>query len=279
MEGENINWQDKSCYYPLPVGFRAIIGEGRMKRVSLGIFWAVGIGVLGAGSCGAFEAIAPRVTSQTFLVGHALDDVSLPQGLAQAVLQNTELAQNTELGCRQTNVSTGVYVQPNLDSASQGLLIPAQVVRLESKGEGWARINQPLIGWVQSRYLTPAVSCDPLNGTTIQNPPDRQVIASPPEAPASNPEPNLASNAPVKATCDVLPANGLVVRSEPAVEERTYLTTIAPGVHEFQFTPEVKVTSSEAGDRRWVYIMAPATGWITLGLEGAPTNLGGQECG
>ena len=188
--------------------------------------------------------------------------------------RNTELAQNTELGCRQTNVSTGVYVQPNLDSASQGLLLSAQIVRLESKGEGWARINQPLIGWVQSRYLTPAVSCDPLNGTTIQNSPDRQVIAAPPEAPAANSQPNLVSNASVKATCDVLPANGLVVRSEPTVEERTYLTTIAPGVHEFQFTPEVKVTRSEAGDRRWVYITAPATGWITLGLGRCADQLG-----
>jgi hypothetical protein len=251
-----------------------------MKTARLGIFLAVGIGVIGATPCGAVEAIDPLIMSQAVLSDNALPDYVPRHGS----LVQTVLAQSSELGCRQTNVSTGVYVQPNLDSASQGMLSPAQTVRLESKGEGWARINQPLIGWVQSRYLTPAVSCDPLNGTTngtstIQNPPGRQIIGSPPEAPALNPQQNLAESAPIKAICDVLPADGLVVRSEPAVEGRTYLTTIAPGTHEFQFTRNARVTPSEAGDRRWVYITAPSVGWITLGLEGAPANLGGQECG
>lgn len=227
-----------------------------MKMAKLGTFFAAVIGVMGANTCGAVETLAPFVVSQSVR------------------------AQSIELGCRQTNVSTGVYVQPNLDSASQGMLLSAQTVRLESKGEGWARINQPLVGWVQSRYLTPAVSCDSLNGTTtIQNPPGQQIIALPPEAPALNPPQNLANNDPVKVTCNVLPTYGLIVRSEPAVEERFYLTTIASGTHEFQFTGDARVTQSEAGDRRWVYITAPATGWITLGLAGAPTNLGGQDCG
>lgn len=246
-----------------------------MKTARLGFFLTVGIGMV-ATPCQALETINPVTMSQTVLADNTLPEhVPRYGSLAQAVL-----TQNPELGCRQTNVSTGVYVQPNLDSASQGLLTPAQTVRLESKGEGWARINQPLIGWVQSRYLTPTASCDPLNGTTtIQNPPERQIIALPPEVPASNPQQNLSNSAPIKVTCDVLPVNGLVVRSKPTVEGQTYLTTLAPGTHEFQFTRDVRVTQSEAGDRRWVYITAPSTGWITLGLAGAPTNLGGQECG
>jgi hypothetical protein len=245
-----------------------------MKRVRLGIFLAVGIGAMGATPGGALDAIAPFTKSQAVLADNAPIDYAPRQSSAQ-----TTLAQNTILGCRQTNVSTGVYVQPNLDSASQGVLNSAQTVRLESKGEGWARINQPLIGWVQSRYLTPAVSCDPLNGTTsIQNPPGQQIMALPPEAPNSNPSQNLTNSAPIKVTCDVLPADGLAVRSQPTAEGR-YLTTIAPGTHEFQFTREARVTQSADGDRRWVYITAPSTGWITLGLEGAPDNLGGQECG
>ncbi|MBW4515951.1 MAG: hypothetical protein KME11_12095 [Timaviella obliquedivisa GSE-PSE-MK23-08B] len=273
----------------------------QMKR--LRIFFALGIGLIGITPCEAIEAIAFSTSTQAVqadLTSRVPRDALLRHRSAQLVFaQSTELAQNAELGCRQTNVSTGVYVQPNLDSASQGILPPAQTVRLESKGEGWARINQPLIGWVQSRYLTPSVSCDPLNGaasndtagnsaasngtgngtTTIQNSPRQQIIALPPTSPASPPQPDLANSAPVKVTCDVLPANGLVVRSEPTVSEQTYLTTLAPGTHEFQFTRDARITQSEAGDRRWVYITAPATGWITLGLEGAPTNLGGQECG
>lgn len=244
-----------------------------MKMARLGIFFTVGIAVVVATPCEALEAINPATLNQSTLADNALIDY-VPYHISVQTL----LAQNAELGCRQANVSTGVYVQPNLDSASQGMLPSAQIVRLESKGEGWARINQPLIGWVQSRYLTPAVSCEPLNGTTtIQNLPKRQITALPPEAPVT-PQPNQANSAPVKATCDVLPTNGLVVRSEPTVEG-TYLTTIAPGTHEFQFTGDARITPSEAGDRRWVYITAPSTGWITLGLEGAPTNLGGQECG
>jgi hypothetical protein len=188
------------------------------------------------------------------------------------------LAQGTELGCRQTNASTGVYAQPNLDSTSRGLLNRAQVVRLQRKGEGWARISQPLIGWVESRYLTPAVSCDPLNSnTTIQNPPTPQISALPPApSPASSPAPTITS---VRVTCDILPPGGLIVRSEPLVADRTYLTTIPAGTHEFQFTRDSRVTRSGDSTRRWVYITAPATGWITLGLEGQPSNLGGNTCG
>jgi hypothetical protein len=194
-----------------------------MKRERLGIFLAVGIGAMGA--------IAPFTQSQAVLADNASINYPPSQSSAQATL-----AQNIELGCRQTNISTGVYVQPNLNSAAQGVLNSAQTVRLESKGEGWARINQPLIGWVQSRYLTPAVSCDPLNGTTtIQNSPGQQIMALPPEAPTSNPSQDLTNSAPIKVTCDVLPADGLAVRSQPTAEGR-YLTTIAPGTHEFQFT-------------------------------------------
>jgi hypothetical protein len=240
-----------------------------MKMRRLRIFLAVGIGGVGA--------IAPIAMNQAVLADNVLTDYT-PQAvlLARADL----LAQNAELGCRRTNTSTGVYIQPNLDSASQGMLNSAQTIRLERKGEGWARINQPIVGWVQSRYLTPAVPCDPLNGTTtIQGSPQQQITALPPATPAPSPQQNLANTAPVKVTCDVLPANGLIVRSEPVVEERTYLTTLAPGTHEFQFTREAKVMPSEAGDRRWVYITAPSAGWITLGLEGGSSTLGGQECG
>jgi hypothetical protein len=182
----------------------------------------------------------------------------------------TQLAQNTELGCRQTNLSTGVYAQPDLDSNSRGLLSQGQTVRLEIRGDGWARISQPLVGWVESRYLTPDTSCEPLN-STIQNPPSRQISDPPPST--------STTRSPIKVTCDVLPPGGLIVRTEPLVSDRTFLTTLLPGTHEFQFTRESRVTGSGETARRWVYITAPTAGWITLGLEGAPSNLGGNSCG
>jgi hypothetical protein len=186
--------------------------------------------------------------------------------------RETQLAQNTDLGCRQTNLSTGVYAQPDLDSTSRGLLSQGQTVRLEIRGDGWARISQPILGWVESRYLTPAASCEPLN-STIQNPPTPQISDPPPQS--STP----ATRSAIKVICDVLPPGGLIVRTEPLVSERTFLTTLPAGTHEFQFTRESRVTGSGETARRWVYITAPTAGWITLGLEGAPSNLGGNSCG
>lgn len=261
-----------------------------MKRQKLRIFLAAGIGGLGAIAPINLSSItiAPIAISQPALADNAPIDHQPQVG---SLAPSSLLAQNTELGCRQTNASTGVYVQPNLNSAAQGMLNPAQTVRLESKGEGWARINQPIIGWVESEYLTPAVPCDALNGTaTIQTPPQQRITALPPVAPASSPQPDLANTAPVtppvtppitppaKVICEVLPVNGLAVRSEPIVEGQTYLTTLTPGTHEFQFTRDAKVMPSEAGDRRWVYITAPSVGWITLGFVDSPSNLGGQKC-
>ncbi|MBW4657931.1 MAG: hypothetical protein KME15_04600 [Drouetiella hepatica Uher 2000/2452] len=83
-----------------------------------------------------------------------------------------QVAQNSDIGCRQTNAITGVYEQPNLDSASRGILPLAQTVRIEvlGTGTGWARINQPVVGWIQARYLTPDASCGDLGVATPQNP-------------------------------------------------------------------------------------------------------------
>jgi hypothetical protein len=227
----------------------------KIERLRI-LLWA---GLAGLG------AIVPFIKDQSVLA----DDRWI-----NSVSRNFLLAQNSELGCRRTNASTGVYAQPNLDSTSRGILNSSQTIRLERKGDGWARINQPIIGWVQSQYLSPAVSCDPLNSnTTIQTPPSGQITASPPASPSPQPATT------VKAKCEVLPDDGLVVRSEPVIEGRTYLTIIPSGTHEFQFTRETRLTRVEGGDRRWVYITAPAQGWITLGIEGRTANLGGRECG
>jgi hypothetical protein len=224
--------------------------------------------VVWAGLAG-IAAIVPLVNDQS-----ALAD----EQWVSSVSRNLLLAQNSGLGCRRTNVSTGVYAEPNLDSNSRGILNASQTIRLERKGEGWARISQPIIGWVQSQYLSPAVSCDPLGASTIQSPPAVRITASPPASPSPSPSPQPVANS-VKATCDVVPEDGLIVRSEPIVDPRTFLTSIPAGTHEFLFTRETRVTRTELGDRRWVYITAPAQGWISLGIEGRTANLGGRQCG
>jgi hypothetical protein len=227
--------------------------------------------VVWAGLAG-MTAIVPFVNDQS-----ALADDRWVNSVSRTFL----LAQDSGLGCRRTNASTGVYEQPNLDSTSRGILNASQTIRLERKGEGWARISQPIVGWVQSQYLSPAVSCDPLGASTIQSPPAVRITASPPASPSPSPAPSPAPSpdAGVRATCDVVPEDGLTVRSEPIVDPRTFLTSIPAGTHEFQFTRETRVTRTDLGDRRWVYITAPAQGWISLGIEGRTANLGGRQCG
>ncbi len=183
-------------------------------------------------------------------------------------------ASSAETGCRQTNATTGLYTQPSLDSSSRAILSSGQTVRLEllGTGTGWARITAPATGWVESRYLTPPTACTGL-GTAL---PAAQVVA-----PVSSPQAAQPQAGPtVTAVCEVLPTEGLVVRSEPAINPGTALYTIPKGVHQFQFTSDHITSHSTNGvERHWTYITAPYPGWISLGAVGGSFNLSGKECG
>lgn len=196
-------------------------------------------------------------------------------------LPQMQLAQVVETGCRQTNAVTGVYTQPSLDSSSRGILTGGQTVRLEliGTGTGWARITEPVIGWVEAKYLTPSASCTGLgnaSSSTTQIPgvftpaqPSTQV------APSTQATPTRT----VTVVCEVLPTEGLVVRSEPSIASNTALYTIPKGAHQFQFTNNHLTTRSGNLERQWAYITAPYQGWISLGGAGLGFNLGGRECG
>lgn len=72
-----------------------------------------------------------------------------------------QIAQAGDTLCRQTNTVTGIYQQPNIFSVSQGILAAGQTVRLEllGTGTGWSRIREPIVGWVEARFLTPPTPC------------------------------------------------------------------------------------------------------------------------
>lgn len=184
------------------------------------------------------------------------------------------IAQSTETGCRQAQGTTGVYTQPNLDSGSRGVLNSGQTVRLDltGSGTGWARITEPIVGWVEAKYLTPMTACTggytPVPGATAS-------------APSAAPTPSSApvATATVSAVCEVLPTEGLVVRSQPTIAGNTALHTIPKGRHQFQFTSNQLTTHSGNQSRYWTYITAPYQGWISLGVAGGSFNLGGRECG
>jgi hypothetical protein len=192
----------------------------------------------------------------------------------------------TETGCRQTNSVTGVYAQPSLDSNSRGILNTGQTLRLEQvgTGTGWARVAAPLIGWVEAKYLTPASACTGLGATATapSGAPSIRMSTLPQSAPqAALPQVTVPSATPTAtAVCEVLPTEGLVVRSEPAITASTALYTIPKGIHQFQFTSDhITGHSGNNIERHWAYITAPYPGWISIGVVGGRSNLGGKECG
>lgn len=196
----------------------------------------------------------------------------VPVQIAQYTAVPTPTA--TETGCRQTNATTGIYSQPSLDSSSRGLLNLGQTVRLEliGTGTGWARITEPVIGWVEAKYLTPVSACaSPGQASTPIAPTATTTQAAMPNQPAVTKT--------VTALCEVLPSEGLVVRSQPSTTEGTPLYTLPKGSYQFQFTNHHVTTRSGNLERYWSYIMAPYAGWISLGVTGSPFNLGGRECG
>jgi hypothetical protein len=194
-------------------------------------------------------------------------------------INQISIAQVPETSCRQTNALTGIYVQPSLESSSRGVLPNGQTVRLEmtSSGTGWARVTEPLIGWVEAKYLTPATAC---TGVSAAQPATAQSAQYTAISPATLP-PNSATavTAAATVTCDVLPAEGLVVRSEPTVTGSTALQTIPKGTYQFQFTNDHVRSHSGNVERQWAYITAPYQGWIAVGTVGGQFNLGGKSCG
>lgn len=192
-----------------------------------------------------------------------------------------QLAQAIETGCRQTNSVTGVYLQPSLESASRGVLTSGQTVRLEliGTGTGWARVTEPMIGWVEAKYLTPAVDCTGLSAAQFSGAVNG--VGSSASATVSTPTitPVQPSTQTVAVVCEVIPTEGLVVRSEPSIAANTALYTLPKGAYQFQFTNNHLTTRSGNLERYWAYITAPYPGWISLGVAGGSFNLGGKECG
>lgn len=109
------------------------------------------------------------------LSGAAIATVSLPGAAIDLTKRPNpefiEIAQVSDVDCRQTNAVTGVYQQPDPVSVSQGVLAAGQNVRLEvvGTGTGWSRIREPIVGWVEARYLTPPTPCAYASTTAAPN--------------------------------------------------------------------------------------------------------------
>jgi hypothetical protein len=245
------------------------------KGFGSAVFVHVAAGLLTIAASGALadepnRAVADQGSGQS---SRLLTQDHLAQNLVEnrRLAQSWQLAQTVETGCRQVNVTTGVYAQPSLDSSSRSILSSGQTVQLEliGTGTGWARITAPVIGWIEAKYLTPMTACTGITATP-------QAI-QPTQATPGTITGTAART--VTVMCEVLPNEGLVVRSEPTTTGNTALYTIPKGVHQFQFTNDHLRSHSGNLQRYWAYITAPYQGWISLGIVGGSFNLGGRECG
>ncbi len=119
-------------------------------------------------------------------------------------LKPFQIAQAGETNCRQTNTVAGVYQQPDPISVSQGVLPAGQTVRLEviGTGTGWSRIREPIVGWVEARYLTPPTPCAyPVSAQPERSVPARvtQASVNPTSFPQVNPAQPAATRSPVNS--------------------------------------------------------------------------------
>lgn len=178
--------------------------------------------------------------------------------------------------CYLSTQQTGVYREPNTLSEALGILPPGAIVLVGASGQGWARLEAPVVGWMATTGLqvNPLGQCNGL-GTAIS------FTTSSPNPTLPSPgfptrDPNLL------LLCQVTATTGLAVRNQPLLHPRTLIAILEPGQHRFQFSDrQIRLPTSPTSteNRDWFYITAPVTGWISPRVVGNPTvELVGDGC-
>ena len=234
---------------------------------------------------------------------------SVPQQLAQTLPEDYAPS-----GCRVARDRVGIYAEPSTLAESRGFLEQDDVVLLGSgSGPGWARIVAPETGWIQSKFLRGSTNtvCPPdlrqaIEEDEVRGVPDNQPNrnrtpeglpkpVTPPiqpqapklpiqrsvnvQVPASVPAPGQGRVTRVaRAICEVLPEEGLVVRDMPNTTSSRMIGNIQAGRYTFQFSNRRVERETSEGLREWIYITAPAKGWISSGFVNGGSNLQGEGC-
>lgn len=233
-----------------------------------------------AGLISAFT-VTFAATVATTLIGSA----ALPAAEAKTIAQGQPIY--APEGCRITRDRIGVYEEPNTAQNARGILQKGVTVLLGlGSGDGWARITGPQTGWVQAKFLkggdkTPCpASLKPVPSRPSATPsPSVPAIPRPPLPAQVTPPSSSSSPARIqRAVCEVIPESGLVVRDTPVTPSSRIIGQIRPGRHTFQFSDRRLETETVEGIRQWVYITAPAKGWISTGFAEGGANLSGNNC-
>lgn len=244
------------------------------SRPSLRMVFNLVVGVVFGGSFGG-------------LGGHAapLPNESEPLTDANPLAQSdriTQIAQNSEAigaNCYWSTLQMGVYQEPNTQSTALGVLPAGAIVFIgPGSGQGWVRLQSPVVGWMATSGLqaNPLQGCNGL-GSIVPVGGAAPTPASPTPATA----PVVTSPAPSQEPilCTVLPPSGLAVRNQPILHPRTLTAILEPGLHRFQFTDRQVRLESFNQVRDWFYITAPVSGWISPRVVGNPTvDLRGEGC-
>lgn len=197
-------------------------------------------------------------------------------------LESTELiqiAQAVDTNCRQTNNTTGVYQQPDLTRGAVNILPAGQTVRLGvvGAGTGWSNIVEPIVGWVESQYLTPPTPCTSDVVTELSRPP----FLRPDPSNASPTGPIVATPLPGSSqssgslVCVVQNVGRLTVLSPTPSEPPLPNVFFSPGESvAFQFTGATRTISNNV----FAYIVAPYEGWIRVRDNSGTPSLSGNGC-
>ena len=173
---------------------------------------------------------------------------------------NIQLAQGLVGQCRAVNTSTFIRSQPSIGSQAVRALAPNEQVTLADNGnsQGWIAVSAPAVGFVQTSVLKACTGTQPSPQPTPQ--------PSPQPSPQPTPPPTTSS------TCHVT-RTALSVRQGPSLSFPSNPTGgVASGATIRLANPPQMQTNSAEGNRVWVRIVSPRTGWISTGFGASPTG-------
>ena len=206
------------------------------------------------------------------------------------------LAQNPDPAgaCYVSAQQIGVYREPNPLSEALGILPPGAIVWVAASGQGWVRLQAPIVGWMaaQSLQVNPFGGCNGLGSviplTDTVPPANLNTDLATPENTSNAASANISNDETplfpvrdpqIQILCEVIASDGLGVRNQPLLHPRTLIAILEPGQHRLQFSDRQVRLQTPTQTRDWFYITAPVEGWISPRIVGSPrVDLRGEGC-
>ncbi|MBD1804993.1 hypothetical protein H6F98_05945 [Microcoleus sp. FACHB-SPT15] len=196
---------------------------------------------------------APIIAIPTTLATNSIQESESPSLQPEG---NVQLAQGLVGQCRAVNTSTFIRSQPSIGSQAVRALAPNEQVTLADNGnsQGWIAVSAPAVGFVQTSVLKACTGTQP----------------SPQPSPQPTPQPTPPPT--TSSTCHVT-RTALSVRQSPSLSSSSNPSGgVASGATIKLANPIQTQTNSAEGNRVWVRIVSPRTGWVSTGFGASPTG-------